>query len=315
MRYTDSHRQQGAAILIALVAVIVAASVAASMIGNLGHSIDSATGRQDQAQARLLARGAADWARNILADDMKRTQVDHLREPWTVKVPPTPVDSGPLDGEISGEITDWSGLFNINNLAPDGKRNPGAHKAFTRLLNTLNVNGAEATKLADDLQAWISTTDSDGKKLNRGSPTADGVTAPRSELADINELRQLPGFNDMLLERLTQYAVAVPAPSKINVNTAPAEVLAAIVDKLSLDQARILVAERDRAWFKDKADFTARLKNYAQHAQAPDNDSIDVVSQYFLLTGRASHGRAMVRMEVLLDRKDIWPEILWQRIL
>ena len=315
MRYADARPQRGAAVLIALVTVIVAVSIAASVIGSLGRSIDNASGRQDQAQARLLARGAADWARNVLADDAKRTRVDHLREPWTVQVPPTPVNSGPLDGDISGEINDWSGLFNVNNLAPNGKPDETSRDEFERLLRAIGVNAGKATQLAENLQAWIaseeSENDGENSEKRRSGRSAD-ASAPRSALADIDELRQLSGFDDMLISQLTPYAVAVPAPSKININTASAEVLSAVITDLSLDEARILVAERDRAWFKDIADFNARLP---KNAVPGSSERLDVMSRFFLVTGRASHGKAMVRMEVLLDRKNIWPDILWQRIL
>jgi len=309
----DSRRQRGAAILIALVAVIVAVSISASLIASLGRSIDSASGRQDQAQARLLARGAADWARNVLADDIKRTSVDHLREPWTVRVPPTPVNSGLLDGEISGEIVDWSGRFNVNNLAPAGVPDETARQEFTRLLNALGISAGQAEQLALALQDWISTKTTEQAATGSRSRSAAGVIAPRSALADINELRHLSGFSAMLIDQLRPYAVAVPAPSKINVNTAPAEVLVALVPTLSLDTARVLVAERDRAWFKDTADFFSRAGQESLSGQAQER--VDVVSRYFLVTGRASQGKAMVRMEILLDRLAIWPEIVWQRIL
>jgi general secretion pathway protein K len=39
-----------------------------------------------------------------------------------------------------------------------------------------------------------------------------------------------------------------------------------------------------------------------------------VQSRFFLVTGRARRGVAMVRMEVLLDRNETWPDIVWQRI-
>nr|MBL8457457.1 general secretion pathway protein GspK [Zoogloeaceae bacterium] len=77
MPCADFARQRGAAIILALLTVMLAAAIAAATIASLGRSIDSSTGLQDQAQARRLARGAADWARNVLADDGMRTTVDH----------------------------------------------------------------------------------------------------------------------------------------------------------------------------------------------------------------------------------------------
>jgi general secretion pathway protein K len=297
--------QRGAAVILAMITVMLCATIAAAALGDLGHSIDSAAGRQDQGQARLLARAAADWARNVLADDAMRTTVDHSGEPWAVRVPPTPVD----EAEVSGEILDWSGRYNLNNLVIDGKADPDAAVQFARLLGALGIHPVRATRLSVNLLDWITPLDPDS---DGGTPRPDKTRPPRGPLLDIGELTLIPGYDAALVEQIAAFAVALPAPSRINVNTAPAEVLAAITDGIDINVARVLVAERERAWFKDIADFSVRLPEGAQPARGA---RIDVKSQYFLVTGRASHGSAMVRMEVLLDRQQSWPEILWQRIL
>ena len=297
-----------------MITVLVCAGVAASVIASLGRSIDNAAGRQDQAQARLLARAAADWSRNVLADDRMHTAADHLREPWAVRVPPTPVG----DAEVSGEIQDWSGRFNLNNLAPDGRAAPEAVAAFERLLSTLDVGPVQAQRLGTALVDWIATPDEDDSPRRPGGaaqlPGLDrrAALAPRGPLAEIGELRNVPGFDDALIERLRELVVSVPAPSRINLNTAPPEVIFALVPGLDLNTARVLVAERDRSWYRNLADFTSRLP---PGAEPPDASTVDVRSRHFLVTGRARYGNAMVRMEVLLDREQTWPEILWQRIL
>lgn len=301
-----AHAQRGAAVILAMITVMLCATIAAAALGDLGHSIDSAAGRQDQGQARLLARAAADWARNVLADDAMRTTVDHTGEPWAVRVPPTPVD----EAEVSGEIQDWSGRYNLNNLVNDeGKADPDAVVQFARLLGTLGINPVRAARLSVNLLDWITPL------APEDQPTATRpgeAQAPHGPLLDIGELSLIPGYDAALVEQIARFAVALPAPSRINVNTAPAEVLVAITDGIDINVARVLVAERERAWYKDIADFSARLPEGAQTARGA---RIDVKSQHFLVTGRASYGSAMVRMEVLLDRQQTWPEILWQRIL
>lgn len=300
------ERQRGAAVIVAMITVLIGASVAASVIASLDRSIDSVTGHQDQAQARLLARAAVDWARNVLADDRMRTAVDHPNEPWSVRIPPTPVG----EAEVSGEIQDWSGRFNVNDLAPGGKPNPQTASEFKRLLTALGVDPVEAAALTSRLSGWIS--------FDPQTPSSTPVFAPegpermRRPLMDVSELAAIPGFTSELVSRLATVAVAVPAPTRVNVNTAPAEVIFAITSDLDLNGARVLVAERERAWFRDVADFSLRLP---AGAEASEPGRLDVRSRHFLVTGRSRYGVAVVRMEVLLDRNDIWPNILWQRIL
>ena len=101
MLHARAHAQRGAAVILALLTVALVAGLAAASVGDLGVAMDQVTGRHDQAQARQLARGAVDWARNVLAEDARSSSVDHLGEAWATKVPPTPVE----EGEVSGELT------------------------------------------------------------------------------------------------------------------------------------------------------------------------------------------------------------------
>ncbi|MCK0508842.1 type II secretion system minor pseudopilin GspK [Aromatoleum anaerobium] len=293
--------------ILALLSVALAAGLAAAVLGDFGRSLDSVAGRQDQAQARLLARGAVDWARNVLADDFKRTNVDHAKEMWAVRVPPTPVG----EGEVGGEIQDRSGLFNLNNLVPDGKADPLALAQFGRLLATLGVAPADAGRLAQAVVDWIGRSATGEEKNGIASSGLRDAPGANGSLLDAAELRLAAGFDEALVQRLAPFVTALPAPSRINVNTAPAEVLAAVVPELELNDARILVAERERAWFRDLADFSARLPSGAQ----PAATALDVRSRHFAVIGRAGFGSAVVRMEVLLDRRETWPTILWQRLL
>lgn len=306
MRYADrttfkkpqnaSRRQRGAAILLAMITLFVCAGLAASMIGQLGRSVDSASGQQDLAQARILARAAVDWARNVLADDRIRTAVDHTGQPWAIRVPPTPVENG----EVSGEIHCWSGRFNLNNIAPQGEPDSTAIDAFIRLLRAADIPPAEASRLVSALTRRLSVTAS--------SPS----TAPPAPLVDIAELVALPGVDPGLLERLSPLVSALPAPSRINLNTAPAEVLMAVTEGLDRVAARALVAERERIWYRNVADYSSRLP---PNARITNLQLVDIRSRHFLVTGRAGYGAATVRLEVLLDRAEIWPDILWQRLL
>ena len=148
--------------------------------------------------------------------------------------------------------------------------------------------------------------------LGTGKRRKVKVSAPN--IAAVAELAQIRGFSPALVARLTPFVAALPAGSRINVNTAPAEVLVAAAPGLGVDTARVLVAERGRAWFKDVADFEARLKSRSPDAN-PDISRLATTSRHFLVTGRARFGVAMVRMEVLLDRSQNWPTIVWQKLL
>lgn len=275
----------------ALLTAALVAGIAAALLGDYGASVDSLRGRHDQAQARWLARAAVDWARNVLADDARKSNVDHLDELWTLKIPPTQVDDGGAGGEVSGEMVDLSGRFNLNDLAPGGKKDAAATAAFERLLMAIGEEPREARTATVALLDW----------LNADTP-----------LMHADELAAVPGFTSDRRDRLRPFVAALPAGSQFNVNAAPAEVLHARLPDLSLDAARILAVERERAWFKDVADFKARLR---VSLSSPTRHLVAVHSRYIMASVRARYGQAVVRLEVLLDRRQTWPAILWQRIL
>lgn len=305
-------RQHGAAVILALLTVALVAGLAAAAVGDLGVALDHVSGRHDQAQARQLARGAVDWARNVLAEDARSSQVDHLGEAWAVKVPPTPVE----EGQISGELHELSGRFNLNNLAQANGGDIVAVEQFQRLLALLGVGEGEALDLTAALLDWLDADDSPRLPAGAESAWYGAQNPPRrptnGPLVAVSELTQVRGFTPQLVARLTPLVAALPPGTAINVNTASAEILATVVPGLSRDAARVLVVERSRAWFKDVSDFKARLPS---HDSNPDLTRLAVTSRHFLATGRARYGVAMVRMEVLLDRSQNWPTIVWQKLL
>ena len=56
--------------------------------------------RRDQVQAQSLALAGVQWARQILADDVRSGTLDYLGEPWAYPLPPTPIANGWIEGRI-----------------------------------------------------------------------------------------------------------------------------------------------------------------------------------------------------------------------
>jgi len=299
-RGPSPYAERGVAVIMAMLTVALVAALAASVVAAYGFAVENVSGRHDLAEARWLARGAVDWARNVLADDKRRTRQDHFGEPWAIKIPPTPVD----EGEVGGEIEELSGRFNINDLAPNGTADPQAQQAFERLLTLTDVPQQKAKELALVATAWVDFDQETPKGLN-----SDLSKAPNAPLVTIDELLDAPGFDASLIERLRPLVTAVSAGSKLNLNTVSAEVMCAWFPTLSLDGARAIIAARGTAYYLDVTGF-----NTVTGLQAPAN-RFDVQSRFFLVVGRARFGSATTRMQVLLDRNSNWPDIVWQRIL
>jgi general secretion pathway protein K len=318
--------ERGVAVIMAMLTVALIAALAAAIVAAYGFAVDSVSGRHDLDQARWLARGAIDWARNVLAEDKRRTApVDHFGEAWATKIPPTPVE----EGEVGGEIEDLSGLFNLNLLVnTDGTPNDFGSKAFVQLLQILGETSNRAQVLAANLSHWIDSAAESADAYNPAIPE-NGTQPPNAPLITVDELNQVPGFDGDLVERLRPFVTAVGPGSRLNLNTAGPEVISAELTAQSqlsstnapvvtVDQARQIVAQRNIAYFKDLTDVS-KIAGMSQIT--PDTTRFAVGSQYFLASGHAKFGSATTNMQVLLDRgapdnnSQNWPTIVWQRIL
>jgi len=303
-----SMRQRGVAIVLAMGVVALAAMAAAAIMVSQSTWARQVELTTEHIQARAVLLAGADWARALLADDRRLSNVDHLGEPWALKLPPLPVENG----ELVGQIEDQQGAFNLNNLITDGKINVAQLAHLRSLLATLGL----PDELADALADWI---DQDSEPQPRdGAEDAYYLALnppylPANQaLIDVAELALVRGFDANVRARLRPYVTALPGFTAINVNTAPAEVLAAVVEGLDLGGAQLLVAQRDRAYFRNSDDFLRRLPRGVE-ASAGD---IGVSSNYFMATLRVTIGGAQARGTALLARgASGWPDIVWRKYL
>lgn len=304
-----SARQRGVAIVLAMGVVALAAMAATAMMITQSTWSRAAELAAAHVQAQTLIQAGADWSRAILSDDRRLSNVDHLGEPWALRLPPMSVEGG----ELAGYIEDQQGRFNLNNLVRNGKVNLAQLAHFQLLLATLGLPAA----LADTLADWI---DADSEPQPQGGAEDDfylalqpPYLAANRQLTDLAELALVRGFDDGMRARLRPYVSALPAFTPVNVNTAPPEVLAAVIDGLGLDGARELVAQRERAYFRDRTDLLRQLPKGVQLLL----EDISFNSDYFMATLRVSIGGAQARGVALLARGATggWPVIVWRKAL
>jgi len=300
-------RQNGVAIILVLLIVALATSLAAFMATQQNFWQRQVESQFDHTQARRIGIAAIDWARAVLADDARTNDIDHEKEIWAMRLPTMPVENG----EVTGLIEDRQGLFNLNNLVRNGATSASDVAQFQRLLGELDLPVELATALADWIDADSETQYPNGAENTYYLALPHPYRAANRPLAEIGELALVKGYNTRIIERLRPYVTALPANGAINVNFAPAEVLAAIAENMSLADARLLVQQRGLSPFMNIADFRQRLP----HGGIQVSDAnISVSSQFFLVTGRASVGGAQVVTQALLQRVGGWPNVVWQSV-
>ena len=312
------QRSRGTAVIMAMLSVALIAAIASAVLGDYGQAVNHLAGRHDQAQARWLARTAIDWSRWILVEDTRedariKKNADHQQELWL-----TPIDSLPYEeGEISGQIQDDSGKLNLNSIAINGAVDAGQAKVFQQLFEQIGVSSSDSKSMVAALIDWIDSDDTAYQGIGAESSwyrsQSNRRIPPNAPILDVGELAHIRGFeSEALLEALRPHVTAHPPGQQIvNVNFASAQVLAALTGLRASNSAlRDAVRTDKNTAFIKVEDFIALLPS----GQPYNQSQFSVKSEYFIATGSAKWGEAMVSMEVLLRRNNNKPEILWYKI-
>lgn len=300
-------RARGAVVIVAMLIVAMATTAASLMLHQQDASVRQLEAARDHEQARWLLHGGTQWARVILRSDARSSTLDHAGELWATGLPPTQVEQGTL----SGSIRDQQGLFNLNNLVREGKSSERDIAALKRLLQAAGLR----VELADAIADWIDT-DSDPRSGESAEDEyylrlAAPYRAANQPLVSIEDLLRIRGCDQGVVASLRRVATVLPLRVAVNVNTAPPEVLVAIVEGLTLPEATVLASSRTAAPFTGRDDFRTRLPRTELNVE---NENVSVDSRFFLVQGRASVGKAEQRIQALLQRSGVaLPTIVWQR--
>jgi len=311
------HRQRGVAVITALLLTTLAITIVASLFWQQQVQVRSIENQRLQLQKQWILRGALDWARLILGEDWRidqrlNKQVDHLGEPWAVPLAETRLDqyvdkeqAGDVpDAALSGGITDAQARYNLRNLccAANGAINDKEVARFGKLLTLLGANPSLARAAAVFIQSAQPKAGAQGAQPSGGTEK----TPLPMDIQHVDDLLAVPGFTPELLEKVKDYVVVLPNDvTKINVNTAPAEVIAAKVDTLSLADASSLVAARQGRPLASLNDLP--------WPQGTPTDGVTFGTTYFLVNGNVRLNRAGMEMQSLIKRDRTTLTVLWIR--
>ena len=300
---TSGRRQRGAALLLAMVIVSLIVTTAAGMVWLQTRAVQVEAAERARAQAAWILSGALDWARLILKEDERGARqrgkaFDSLDEPWATPLAEARlstflaadqdnnVDAGP-EAFISGSIVDAQSRFNLRGLVDaEGKPQPLQVAALQRLANLAGAPGDTAVRIADALSRAEAPTGDEG---------VGGAPLRPARLADLVWL----GIEEATLTRLAPWVGLLPAPSPVNANTAPREVLVAAIDGLDLGSAERLVQARQRRPFETLAELQAQLPGTVK----AEGGRVGVGSSWFEVAGRLRLDERVLEERSLLQRQ------------
>ena len=221
-------KQRGVALITAIVLVAIATVLAVHIGTRASLDIRRTAGLVALDQAWQVALGAEAWAIEVLKDDKEDSQQDDLSEAWAQPIPTLPLDGG----EMRGAVEDMQGRFNVNSLLPkpNGEVDTDSIQRFTDLLTYVGADPRWALILTDwiDADADVGFPDGaeDGVYLAQNPPYRTANTP----ISTVTELLALPGMTQEEFQRIRPYIAALPPSATINVCTASAPVLAALLE-------------------------------------------------------------------------------------
>jgi general secretion pathway protein K len=299
-----SCTQRGLALIVAMLIAALAAAVAVSVATAQSQWSSRVLHRRDQVEAQSIALAGVAWARQILEQDGANAgAIDHLREPWALPLPPTPIENG----EVEGRIVDAQGMLNVNNLA-SATHGSFERRRFARLFAMHGVPIAALAPIVD----WVDADDvpqpggaEDAWYVRQSQPSL-AANAPATR---VDELAYVRGMTASVMSRLAPFVTALPVDTPLNVNTASADVLAASLENARPEAIAALVASRAVQPFSSVEEFRERVG-----APIGDEAAYAVASHYFIVTVRARQGETLAHARALVERTNGASAIVWQTV-
>ncbi len=312
MKATPTHRRQrGAALLLAMLTVALVASVSAAAYWQQWRDLQLEQTARQRSQSLWLLTGALDWARLILREDARASQVDHLAEPWALPLQETRLSSflsagqasqaadDAFDARLSGRIIDEQGKLNLRNLIDTSgdqvQLAPVERQSVERLFVALGLPAAELQQLLQGLLAAYEPGT---------SVSSEGLLRPQR----YEQLAWL-GLSQTTLDRLSPYASWLPEPTPVNLNTASALVLHASLPGLDLAQAQAVVAQRERRHFSAITDLRDLVPEVGAQLKAQRHA---VTSRYFRVLGLLRLDETTLEQNALVVRDGIKVRVVWR---
>lgn len=306
-----SVRKQRGVALITAVLMVALATILAVQVGHKAY-LDQRRAMTLYAidQGYEVALGAEAWAADALMADLQADpNTTHFAQRWATPLPTLPIDGG----EISGQLEDVSGRFNLNQLVapvdPNFPKQKKAHEAaiaqFKRLLVLADIEETWADKIIDWLDIDTDVTFPDGAEDDVYTAQKPGYRAANRQITRVSELLSLPEFGYERYRKLEPLVTALPTDSALNLCTAPGLVLDSFSSKGQTQfshDANFLAEQRKSSCFPDVKTLSAAMSE--DEDQVPINDPAitDVKSSYFRATIVVTIGTNQFTLYSLLKR-------------
>jgi general secretion pathway protein K len=225
-------KQRGVALVTAILMVALATILAVKVGFDAYLDFRRASTLYALDQGFEVAVGAEALAAHWLAVDYRENpQETHFGQNWATPTPPFPIDNG----ELSGQLEDMQGRFNLNSLmppSPDSSPDQAtidAYQAnvaqFKLLLQLVQLEPEWADRIIDWIDEDTVETGPDGMEDTEYGAQTPPYRSANMPITRVSEILALKEFGLERYRKLEPFITALPPDSKINICTAPGIVL------------------------------------------------------------------------------------------
>lgn len=307
-------RQRGVALMMMMLLLVMAVLIGTQVLERLAQ--DQARTEnvllQEQMYAYLLsaeALGVRAVAADLADDRRAGKEIDDCSEQeWAVALGPLPWDRG----QFRVSVQDLQGRFNLNNLArtdSQGQRNLDRvqMERLKRLLRATLPEGEAAEAgdaLVEEAGDWTDgnalvdglggAEDSEYENLRTGNQWFGAVSELRSLRSATREQWQVTADR----QPFSRYITVIPEGTTINVNTAPAEVLQALLPTLGSAGVDAILKQRQQQPFASVDEVMALpgLSSLGEADRHALKSAIGVNSDYFQVVSQVAVDDRVARL-------------------
>ena len=207
-------------------------------------------------QAACLAQSGINLGRLVLEKDARTAGIDALNEEWAEQLPPLPAG----DGLVLVQMSDEQGKLNLNALRhTNGTIRGPWREVAERLFALRDVE----VQVLDPILDWLDADhfpEPHGAERDHYLSRTPVIQLRNGPFLTLGELSRIEQLTPELLGRLRDVVTVLPSnKTLVNVNTAPADVLAALFPELESDLLDTFVASRQKTPVRGPGELIERL--------------------------------------------------------
>ncbi len=319
---SDRHwhaSQRGSALVVTLLIFAIGIALVVPMYSEYTLFLKRSANNFAAEQGYAYLRGGEELAMLALQQDaefdLREDEVrDDLSEFWAQEAQAYPLDEG---GWLQGRLEDLQGRFDLNSLAAkpvEGKRFAASQEQFIRLLQIFDepqVSQQDAMLITEAVMDWL---DADAIPRDFGAEddyyydATPPYRAANRAFTSVSELRAVAYMTPEIFRVLEPLLSVWAANGKLNINTAPIEVLRSLntagdYQPLSVAEGETLLELRGDSGFESVEDMLDSPVFEQRELNAELKGSLALSSDYFLFIGEADVADRISRLYSVLHRE------------